>query len=351
MTSDVRPIDCNGKQIIEITVQEGPNKPYCLRDKGLRAEGVFVRRGTATIPVTEEMFRSMIAHPRASSYEKQTSFIQDLTFEDLGKRFADKGLPLDRERMESMHLIDRGRYTNLAYMLSDQFDQPIKAAVFPDEGKSSFLDRKEIGGSVLQQLDGAAEFIAKHNRVSSIISGMNRKDTYAYQSEVVREALVNAVAHRDYSMDSSILLSIYPDKLTIVSPGGPHEMFTEEELFRGVSSLRNRNLAAVLYRLELIEAYGTGIPRIGMAYRSSEIRPSLDMGASTFSITLPAMDCNERDDVVGFVKMHPEFTRRELQDELNLSKSEAVYEIKRMADSKRIVRIGNGRSIRYRSLI
>ena len=71
--------------------------------------------------------------------------------------------------------------------------------------------------------------------------------------------MANAFVHRDYAMDDSILVSIYPMKITIVSPGGLKRPYSLEELESGVSSLRNKNLAAVMYRLKIIEAYGTGI--------------------------------------------------------------------------------------------
>lgn len=155
------------------------------------------------------------------------------------------------------------------------------------------------------------------------------------------------MVHRDYSIEDPVLVSIYPDKMTITSPGALNRNFTMDELLRGVSSLRNRNLAAVLYRLEYIEAYGTGIPRIYGSYKGTFKNPEISIGGSTFTITLPANDVAE-DPTDGFLEGRDEFTRADLEKELNISKSEAVATINRMIENQQIIKVGEGRSTRYR---
>lgn len=341
----------DGKSFVIIDVSEGEKKPYYLREKGLRAEGVYIRKGTSSAPVTEEGFQSMLRGIRSLSYERQISFRQDLTFDELRRIFDDCSMILDDERMESLHMKDKGRYTNLAFILSDQYDQSVKMASFDDMFRTHFIERSESYGCVLKQSREAISFIRRYNTPSSRIKGDVRIDEYPYSEESIREAVMNAVAHRDYSMDSPILVSVYPDRITITSPGGMREFYTMDEMLRGVSSLRNRNLANIMYRLGMIEAYGTGIPRIFGSYSGSSVKPELENGASSFTITLPSRKKTEVDPAVGgFLEGRDCFTRSELQEALGMSKSEATSVVNGLIQYGLVARLGEGRSVRYRVL-
>lgn len=290
------------------------------------------------------MFRS---DTRAMVFEDQDSFVQDLTFDTLRAAFDEKSLTLTKANMESLHIIEEGRYTQLGFILSDQFDQSIKIAAFNDEYRTEFLERAEYSGSVIKQMHDVLAFIARYNHPSSVISGMKRVDRYAYPERSVREAVVNAIVHRDYSVDDAILVSIYRTKITITSPGSLNRSYTTEELLTGVSSLRNKNLANVFYRLDYIESYGTGIPRIFGLYRGTYIHPEITIGGSTFTITLPSMNVAE-DPAQAFIDSRNEFTRADLEKEMGVSRSEAVSIINRMLEDERIIKVGAGRAIRYR---
>ncbi len=313
------------KSIVTIEVVEGDKKPYYLREKGLCAEGVYVRRGTSSIPVTDEELIKMIRDIRSLTFEDQISFNQELTFNELRSIFERNGTNLDDNHMEILHLKDGERFTNLAFILSDQYDQSIKMASFDDDFRTHFIERAETEGCILKQMEDALAFMRRYNNPSSRIEGMRRIDKYPYSDESLREAMMNAVAHRDYSMSAPILLSIYPDKMTITSPGGMKDFYSMEEMLRGVSSLRNRNLAAIMYRLRMIEAYGTGIPRIFGSYAASSVEPKIENGVSSFSITLPSMMQEDSGpELKGFLDGRDVFTRADLQDALGGSKSEAT---------------------------
>ena len=116
-----------------------------------------------------------------------------------------------------------------------------------------------------------------------------------------------------------------------------------------VSSLRNRKLANMMYRLKMIEAYGTGIPRIFGSYASSDTKPEIQNGASSFTITLPSKNRKQMDSgIQRFLTEHDEFTRSELQEMLNMSRSDAVSKLSMIVGSGLIVKVGNGRSTRYK---
>ena len=334
-----------GKDIVRIDVSEGPNKPYYLREKGLRAEGVYVRRGSANIPVSEETFNVMEHRPRSLTYESTLSIYQDLTFDFTRSVFSKKGLELGPEQMAALHLTDNGRYTNLAFMLSDQFNAHTKGALFQDEYKDVFLDREDFTGSVLEQFDGIMRFISGHNTKRSVIDGIDRKDTTAYPILAVREAVLNALVHRDYSMNGTILVNMYPEKMTISSPGGLNEIYSIDDLKTGISSTRNPGLANVFYRLGYIEAYGTGIPRIMKQYLHHG-EPSIKVSNALFFITLPSLFAGN-DRLEDLLNSNDYITRSDLED-IGYSRAAAVDEINALIAQNRLEKEGGGRSTRYR---
>ena len=342
---DIENID--GKNVVIVSVNEGTNKPYYLREKGLRPEGVFIRMGTVTEPVTDGMFYHLVHYAFSSKYEEFISIRQDLTFRYLEKAAGKKNMKLDTSHMESLRMVREGKYTNLAFILSDQFDQPIKMASYPDHHKSRFIDREIADGSALEQAEKAIKYIMEHNRTVSTIAGIYRQDMLQFPETAVREAVLNAVVHRDYSREGTILISIYPDCLTIVSPGELYTYYTESDLFSGVSSLRNRNLAYIMYRLELIESFGTGLPRIMDEYVPFDAVPSVKSGSSIFTITLPAIGAHQ-EAADSFLRTHSTFTRQELQDALGMNRNEAVMKIRELSEQGRITKYGAGRSTRYR---
>ena len=348
MTTKVTVDENGGKPLVIIDVHEGDKKPYYLREKGLRAEGVYVREGTSSIPVTEERFQQMLMNAKSQAFENQISFVQNLTFDYLRSKFEVQLLTLTDDNMESLHIRKGDEYTQLGYILSDQYDQSLKIAAFVDECRSEFIDRNEFTGCILKQMDEALAFISRYNRTSSVIKGTYREDVKEFSEVSIREAIANAIVHRDYSLDDSILVSVYPKMITITSPGGMRRPYTIEELTRGVSSLRNRNLAAILYRLKLIEAYGTGIPRIFGSYDGLPVKPTIETGGSSFTITLPAENGNEKSEIATFLEGRGEFTRSEMEHELGLNKSETVSILNGLIRDGTIVRIGQGRSVKYR---
>ena len=245
------------RDVVEIRVHEGMNKPYFLKSKGPREGGVFTRRGPASIPASESYIYKMIRDEPNETYESSLSIRQNLTFEETARIFSERGIGFGQPQMSSMGLMDGQMYTNLAFILSDQFDQDFRMALYEDDYKDSFVDRMESTGSVLRQFEDAYRFVDRYNRRSSRIVGKYREDRRDYPEEVVREALINAVAHRDYSLRGSTLVSMFEDRLEITSMGGLYRNIGLDDIMLGVSSRRNERLASVLNRLDLMETYGT----------------------------------------------------------------------------------------------
>ena len=118
--------------------------------------------------------------------------------------------------MRTLHLIgDDEMYTNLAFLLSEQCTHMIKLAVFEGSKKSVFKDRRERSGSLLEQMEEAFDYIERYNRTRAEFSGLDRLDMRDYPPEAIREALLNAIVHRDYSFSGAALISIFEDRIPV----------------------------------------------------------------------------------------------------------------------------------------
>lgn len=273
---------------VQIAVSEGANKPYYIKSKGLKPSGVFVRQGASAVPASPEQIRQMIKRSDGDVFEEMRSPLQELTFDAAESVFGRLGVGFGAEKYRALGMLrDGGIYSNLALLLSDQCLHTTKIAVFDDETNTVFRDSKEFGGSVLRQFEDACSYLALCNRTRSTIKGMVRTDKQDYPEEAIREALLNALVHRDYSFSGSIIINVNDGKMEFISIGGLLPGISKEDIKIGISQPRNRNLAEVFHRLRLIESYGTGIRRIYKLYEDCIRQPVIEVSTNAFKIVLP----------------------------------------------------------------
>lgn len=284
----IRLITLEGKHVIRIDVSVGAERPYYVGKKGLKPSGVYVRRGSAKIPLSEEGIRRMIADSYGGSFEGRRSVRQDLTFKALKEECALRNIDISTDvKKKNLKLLgDDDLYTNLALLLSDQCPYSGKVAVFHGKTKEDFQDRKEFTGSILTQLSDISNFLDLLNRTHAVFHGLRREDRRDYPEVAIREALLNAAVHRDYSLGGSNIINLYQNRMEIISLGGLVDGLSMEAIFLGASLSRNPNLAALFYRMKLIESYGTGIPKIEEQYKNEKHKPEFTAVTGAFRVVL-----------------------------------------------------------------
>lgn len=300
-------------------------------------------------------------------FESMRSLNQSLTFEATQKEFTLRKVTFGEPQLQTLKLVSTdGLYTNLGLLLSDQCPYTIKAAIFEGTNQNVFKDRREFSGALIHQLNEVYNYIDLNNQTHSDFHKLLRIDTRDYPEVAIREALLNTLVHRDYSISASTLISIYDDRIELVSIGGLLPGLELDDLMMGVSVCRNPNLANVFYRLELIEAYGTGIQKIINAYSDSHVQPQITATNNAFKITLPNINAISKTtppNVVSetpapFVNTNEEkimhalsekqmITRREAQEILGVSQSTAGRILKNLVDTGRIIQLGGSRTTRY----
>ena len=349
------------KKIIVIDIQSAPNKPYYLADKGLKSSGVYLRHGSSSIPASDEIIKRMIFEHSGLRFEEMVSKNQNLTFEYLEKKFNDNNITLEKNKYKILNIINESNlYTNLGLLLSDQCSYTIKCAIFNGTNKIEFRDRKEFTGSILKQVDDLFEYFDLFNKVSGKIIGLQRIDTPDYPTYCLREGLLNAVIHRSYYFDSSILVSLYDNKFEIVSMGGLIDGITIDEIFKGISSSRNPNLANIFYRLKYVESYGTGIGRIMDSYEKYNKKPIFNATENTFSIVLPNINYQEKQNersisvdltqdeiIINYIKKYSKINRNNAEKLLDVSKTRAYEILNEMLEKNIIKKESTGKNTYY----
>ena len=351
-------VSMDNKEVLKITVNRGSMSPYYLASKGIRPEGVYVRHGTASVPATETAILSMIKETTGDSFEETRSLNQNLTFFQADQEFTNAGLSFAESQKRSLGVIGRDDcYTNLGLLLSDQCEHKIKFAVFEGTEKEIFKDRHEFSGSLFRQLDDLLKMLDKYNTLSSPkIENIKRKDIRDYPVEAIREAVLNAIIHRDYGLGGYTLVSVFDDRMEIVSLGGLMRGVEMNDIMMGVSYLRNRRLAEIFYRLHFIEAYGTGISKIKKSYEGFKKQPIFECSSNAFKVTLPKttlttvekMESDEREAVVlDFIRQQEEVGRSDVEAFLKVSAPTATRILTNMVQKGLIKRHGTARNTRY----
>ncbi len=350
----IEEISQNGVSIICVTILRGTKRPYHLTEKGLKPTGVFVRHGVSSVPATDDMIRDMLRESGGMSFDKSRCILQELTFDYADKYFSECDVAFGEHQKRTLGLIDMdGYYTNAALLLSDQCEHSIKCAVYDGIGKMNFKMRKEYSGSILKQMEEAYEYISLSNNLNSTFDGLKRVEHPDYPDFALREALINAIVHRDYDYSGSIIINIFDDRIEFVSLGGLVKGITVEDIKNGISQSRNTVIANIFYRLKLIESYGTGIKRILEAYQNQAIQPTFNPAAASFSVMLPKMrseiksDVSDKDKALEIFKAKKTLTRKELETHLGCSKSSAVKILNLLISENLIKKSGVARSVVY----
>lgn len=349
----------DNKSVVKVEVQRGTARPYYIAGKGIRPEGVYVRQGASNAPATETAILNMIRETAGDNYEEARSLNQQLTFVEAENYFTQKNILFGEQQKRTLKLIGEDKnYTNLALLLSDQCVHTIKFAVFDGISKTTFKDRKEFNGSILKQLEDAYAYIDMFNHTHAEFEGLNRIDNRDYPVEAIREALLNAIVHREYGFSSSTLISIFDDRIEFVTIGGLVKGVTKNDIMLGVSVLRNRNLANVFYRLKLIEAYGIGMPKIQDCYAGCNTKPIIEISDNAFKITLPNINSvklpeenktlTKREKLVMDLFNNNEFvTRAMVQEFTGCSQTTAITTLANMVKKNLLVKEGNGVDTKY----
>lgn len=345
---------------ITISVAEGTNKPYYLKAKGPKPSGVYVRQGASSVPASPELIRRMIKESDGDVFEDMRSLEQNLSFESAKAAFERYGVDFTPNKFLALGISDNGVFTNLGLLLSDQCHHTVKIAVFSDDERTEFRDSREFGGSVFKQFEDTIGYLALCNKTVATIKGVVREESKDYPDEAIREALLNALIHRDYGFSGSIIINVTDEMMEFISIGGLLPGLSTDDIKIGISQPRNKKLAEVFHRLRLIESYGTGIRRIIKLYKECASQPEIEASPGAFRIVLPNMNAQPAEDarsaagisgqmqkIIGYIREHGQITDPEIEQLLDVKKTRAFTIVKEMKALGLIRTSGRGKDKKY----
>ena len=262
-----------GKTVLVVEIFRGNLLPYYLKEDG-KNNGTYLRVGTANRKADFEHILELERQKRNQSFDEEIFREQPLAELDLTPllaRFKALGKPLNDEKLKNLKLVQEEQGTlyptqGLMILLGKLPHVTVKCARFKGTDMRVFLDRKEYDGDLFTQLEQMEGFVKNHISLRGEINGLQRTDTYEIPEAALREAMVNAVIHRDYTNQGrDIKVGVYDDIVNVVSPGGFPSSLTSEALQEGRSEIRNRVVARIFKELGYIEQWGSGIQRIKTA--------------------------------------------------------------------------------------
>lgn len=281
-----------GKNVVKLLVAGGLEKPYYKTKYGLTSKGVFIRVGTAAEPMPQPQIDRLFATRTRHSLGKMLASRQDLTFEQLRIYYEEHGKRLNDNFRRTLELqTEDGRYNYVAYLLADENGNSMKVAKYASLDRCDLIENNEYGycslikatKSILQKLD-------IENLTAARITPVERKETSLWDKVALREAVINAIVHNDYSFEVPPKFEIFPDRLEITSMGSLPEGMTQEEFFSGVSIPRNKELMRIYRDVGLVESLGSGVPRILQTYGKGSFHFTEVFTRITFPIAQETLD-------------------------------------------------------------
>lgn len=271
------------KTVILVEIEGGKKKPYYLKSKGMQ-KGTYIRSGATTRIIEEDyVLKELVLEGENKYFDQQVCHRESVSDEEIEK-FCEWLEELARENSETDTKIKKvtkntllswkvleeknGRIfpTNAYILLSGkenwEVSRKIQCGVFKGETRNIFVDKKEFEGSIIMQLEKAYQYVLEKINLGSDIVGIYRVDKYEIPPKSIREVIANAVIHRSYLEPNDIQVALYDNRLEITSPGMLLSGVNVKRMKEGFSKLRNRAIASVFAYVNIIEKWGSGIPRI-----------------------------------------------------------------------------------------
>jgi len=261
-----------GKDVVKVNVASGSEKPYYIKRKGMSEQGCYIRIGSAAEPMPVVMIEELFSKRTRNSLGKIVSNRQDLSFEQLKIYYDTQGFKLNEKFLRNLDLYTpENQFNYVAYLLADNNAVSMKVAKYAGTDKTDLIENVEFGYcSIIKATHSILDKLDIENKTFVKITGAaERLQKQMIDKTALREALINAMVHNDYTSEVPPVVEIYSDRLAITSYGGLVHGLNKEEFFAGRSMPRNRELMRVYRDLRLVEQLGSGIHRILKAYDKS----------------------------------------------------------------------------------
>ena len=363
------------KCIVIVTIYPGMNRPYYLKKQG-KQQGTYIRLGGTSRPADSTKIRELEIEGNNMSWDELACIGYPVTEDAVNKLCRDitkyRREAAGPEEISSIQDVSSDQLINwkvlkksgselfatnaFVLLTGDYFPfAKIQCALFKGTERDIFIDKKEYTGPLYEQIENAYQFVLRHINLGAEINGLIRKDRYELPVTAIREMIVNAVCHRNYMDNSCIQVAVYDDRVEVTSPGMLYGGLTLEEAVNGRSKIRNRIIADIFSRMEIIEEWGTGIRRIlNRAKEYGLPEPQFMEIGDTFRVNLfkkadkKADKIQQREQLIlDYIDKHGFIINKEAREILGLADSTTKRFLKHMVETGLLMESGERKSRKY----
>lgn len=259
----------DNKEVLKIIIASGSETPYYIKKYGMSPRGCFIRLGSASEPMSTTMIEELFSTRTRNSLGKIKSHRQDLTFEQLKIYYEARGLKLNEQFTTNLELLtEDGSFNYVAYLMADSNGTSIKVAKYDGLNKVHLIENNEYGYcSLIKATKSVLDKLELENRTATLITSKERINQRLWNPIALKEAVINAIVHNDYSHELPPVFEIYDDRLEITSSGGLSVIKNREKFFKGYSNPINREIMRIYKDLDMVEQLGSGMNRILSYYK------------------------------------------------------------------------------------
>ncbi|MDR1418426.1 MAG: putative DNA binding domain-containing protein [Endomicrobium sp.] len=355
----------DGKIIIVVNIPSGAETPYYIKQKGRSESGCFIRIGNSAHPLTEDVINSMMARRYRYCLISVPARRQDLTFTQLGIYYAGKHKTLNKHFASNFNFYTEDKkYNELAYMFADENRVSIRLAKWAGKDKSNLLQNEEYGDQCLiTALNKVLDRLDTENITQAKKTYPLRVEKRYVDKEALREAVINAFVHNNYSNGNTPIFEIYEDRFEITTYGDLLSWIDKEDFFTGKSKPRNPEIMRIFRDLEFVEYLGSGIPYIVELYGRDVFHFSKTVTKIVLKFdksiekeilkkTTPKTDLKtvvKTVDktvvkIIKAIKEKPSITVKELANLLSLTRRGVEYNLSKLKEQNKICRVGPDKS-------
>lgn len=361
----------NEKDIVIIQVAKGNEQPYYIKKLGLE-DGCYIRYGSTDQKATNGQREELIFNRKNETYtnklyEEQGNLLKtkDLNIKDflidINKRVK-TGKEINLNKLLEWNLIkknfDETYATNgLVLLMDNKLNQSqIRIGYFSGLTKTKLLDEVTIRGTIISQYDEVMNMLLNKLKTDFKI-GIIREQQYKVPEVALREVVANAIVHRNYLEKEPIKISLFDDRIEIFSPGTFYDGMQLEDVLSGISKLRNPNIGEIFHHIGIIERWGSGITRANEALEAEHMYPLIFEVNNVHGINviikfdkgnIIKKEQKEIANENNYLLQKSMFTRRELENDLNLSHDQARYLIEKWVEKGKIEKQGGGSKTYYK---
>ena len=350
---DVVTLEENGKKYIKVIIAHGSEGPYYIKGMGMTPDSCFIRVGSSIQSMPYDMINNRVNKRTRTSLRNIVSPKQNLTFSQLKIYYEEKGFNINNNFLKQLDLYtDDGKYNYNAYLLADNNTVSIKFGKYAGTNAVDLIENEDFGNcSLIKATKNILNKIEIENKIFTKIEYPERKEIKMYDFAAVREAVVNAIVHNDWSNEYAPKFEMFSDRLVISSNGGIQDSTTKEEFLEGFSLPKNKELMKVFNDLDLVEQMGTGIIRISQRYNKESfeffpnfIRVTFPFNENKFKLTKNEIQNSNitetQNNIIGLMLDSPTITQETLARLLDVNIRTIQRNIKILMDMGLVERTG-----------